>query len=134
MKSKTFAIRLKFKFKHAIVAKINTGNPIGFSVYAMVNAMTTNQIQLRLRVYGSPQLSLQTLLQDLAESCRVVVRAIAQGEPPATFSVSTSVQSAALDVELSGPINAVQCWLSQLQRHPITIQGKGHASGDGWHY
>ncbi|MBE9160445.1 hypothetical protein IQ265_27015 [Nodosilinea sp. LEGE 06152] len=96
--------------------------------------MTTPQTQLRLRIYGSPQLSVKSLLEDLAESCRVVVRAIAQNGQPTTFSVSSLAQPTALEIELSGPLNAVQCWLKQLQKYPITIQGKGHASGDSWHY
>jgi hypothetical protein len=96
--------------------------------------MTTPQTQLRLRIYGSPQISVKALLEDLAESCRVVVRAIAQNGQPTTFSVSSLAQSTALEIELSGPLNAVQCWLQQLQKHPITIQGKGHADGDSWHY
>jgi hypothetical protein len=96
--------------------------------------MTTPQTQLRLRIYGSPQLSVKSLLEDLAESCRVVVRAIAQNGQPTTLSVSSLGQSTALEIELSGPLNAVQCWLKQLQKYPITIQGKGHADGDSWHY
>ncbi|WP_035984452.1 hypothetical protein [Leptolyngbya sp. KIOST-1] len=96
--------------------------------------MTTPQTQLRLRIYGSPQVSVKSLLEDLAESCRVVVRAIAQNGQPTTFSVSSLAQSTALEIELSGPLNAVQCWLQQLQKYPITIQGKGHANGDSWHY
>ncbi|HZG38865.1 MAG TPA: hypothetical protein VEZ50_09315, partial [Nodosilinea sp.] len=89
--------------------------------------MTTPQTQIRLRIYGSPQLSVKSLLEDLAESCRVVVRAIAQNGQPTTFSVSSLAQSTTLEIELSGPLNAVQCWLKQLQKYPITIQGKGHA-------
>jgi len=96
--------------------------------------MTPPQIQLRLRIYGSPQISVKALLEDLAESCRVVVRAIAQSGQPTTFSVSSLTQSTTLEIELSGPLNAVQCWLKQLQKYPITIQGKGHADGDSWHY
>lgn len=95
--------------------------------------MTTPQTQLRLRIYGSPQLSVKSLLEDLAESCRVVVRAIAQNGQVTTFSVNSLTQSTALEVELSGPLSAVQCWLSQLQKYPLTIQGKGHADGDDWH-
>ncbi|MFQ4136933.1 hypothetical protein PGN35_011495 [Nodosilinea sp. PGN35] len=95
--------------------------------------MTTPQTQLRLRIYGSPQVSVKSLLEDLAESCRVVVRAIAQNGQPTTFSVSSLAQSTTLEIELSGPLNAVQCWLQQLQKYPITIQGKGHANGDSWH-
>ncbi len=96
--------------------------------------MTTPQTQLRLRIYGSSQISVNALLEDLAESCRVVVRAIAQNGQPTTFSVSSLAQSTALEIELSGPLNAVQCWLKQLQKYPITIQGKGHVDGDSWHY
>ncbi|PSR12947.1 hypothetical protein C8255_25920 [filamentous cyanobacterium CCP3] len=96
--------------------------------------MTTPQTQLRLRIYGSPQVSVKSLLEDLAESCRVVVQAIAQNGQFTTFSVNSLAQSTALEIELSGPINAVQCWLKQLQKYPITIQGKGHADGDSWHY
>ncbi|MBD2108296.1 hypothetical protein [Nodosilinea sp. FACHB-13] len=96
--------------------------------------MTTPQTQLRLRIYGSPQISVKTLLEELAESCRVVVRAIALTGQPTTLSISSSAQSTALEVELSGPLNAVQCWLSQLQKYPLVIQGKGNPDGDGWHY
>jgi hypothetical protein len=96
--------------------------------------MTTPQTQLRLRIYGSPQVSVNALLEDLAESCRVVVRAIAQNGQPTTFSVASLAQSTALEIELSGPLNAVQCWLKQLQKYPIIIQGKGHTDGDSWHY
>ncbi|MBW4459032.1 MAG: hypothetical protein KME47_02145 [Nodosilinea sp. WJT8-NPBG4] len=96
--------------------------------------MTTSQTQLRLRIYASPQLSVKTLLEDLATSCRVVVRAIALNGQPTTLSISSSAQSTALEVELSGPLNAVQCWLSQLQKYPLVIQGKGNPDGDGWHY
>lgn len=105
--------------------------------------MTTPQTQLRLRIYGSPQLSVKSLLEDLAESCRVVVRAMVEDQPfggnapmgqPAAFSVRSLAQSTALEIELSGPLSAVQCWLKQLQKYPITIQGKGHSDGDSWHY
>lgn len=105
--------------------------------------MTTPQTQLRLRIYGSPQISVKALLEDLAESCRVVVRAMVEDRPfranaqngqPTTFSISSLAQFTALEIELSGPLNAVQCWLKQLQKYPITIQGKGHADGDSWHY
>jgi hypothetical protein len=96
--------------------------------------MTTSHTQLRLRIYGSPQISVKALLEDLAESCRVVVRAIAQNGQSTTFSISSLAQSTTLEIELSGPLNAVQCWLKQLQKYPVTIQGKGHADGDSWHY
>lgn len=99
-----------------------------------VRAMTIPQTQLRLRIYGSPQVSIKSLLEDLAESCRVVVRAIAQNGESTSFSVSSLAQSTALEIELSGPLNAVQCWLKQLQKYPIIIQGKGQADGDSWHY
>lgn len=96
--------------------------------------MTPPPIHLRLRLYGSPQLSLPSLVEELAESCRVVVEAIAQGDSAASFAVHQITRTDPLDIELSGPLNAVQCWLRQLERHPITIQGKGHCHGDGWHY
>lgn len=96
--------------------------------------MTTPQTQLRLRLYGSPQISVKSLVEELAESCRVVVRAIAQSGQSTAFSIHSSAQSTALEIELSGPLSAVQCWLKQLQKYPITVQGKGHANGDSWHY
>ncbi|PSN10026.1 hypothetical protein C7293_29590 [filamentous cyanobacterium CCT1] len=73
--------------------------------------MTTSQTQLRLRIYGSPQVSVKSLLEDLAESCRVVIRAMAQSGQPNTLSVSSLAQSTALEIEPSGPLNVVQCWL-----------------------
>ena len=96
--------------------------------------MTTSQTQLRLRIYSSSQVSVTELIEDLAESCRVVVRAIARNGQLTTFSVSSLSQSPVVEVELSGPLHAVQCWLKQLQKYPITIQGKGHVNGDSWYY
>lgn len=104
--------------------------------------MATHQIQLRLRVFGSPQISVRSLLAELAESCRVVVRAVglkAQADQSSStgspaFAVPPLSPTNALDVELQGPISAIQCLLSQLQNHPVTIQGKGNPDSDGWHY
>ncbi len=87
--------------------------------------MTPSQTQLQLRIYADPSLAVQALLLDLANRCRVVVRSrICQRLP----------QPTALEVELQGPISALQCLLQQLQRYPVRIQGKGHAGGDSWHY
>jgi hypothetical protein len=52
----------------------------------------------------------------------------------AGFALRQLTWTDSLDVELSGPVNAVQCWLRQLEGHSIIIQGKGHCHGDGWHY
>ena len=97
--------------------------------------MTSPPIYLRLRLYGSSQLSLPSLVEELADSCRVVIQSISsRQERAASFTVRQLTRTDPLDVELSGPVNAVQCWLRQLEGHSIIIQGKGHCHGDGWHY
>jgi|688.fasta_scaffold94628_2 hypothetical protein len=96
--------------------------------------MTSPPIHLRLRLYGSSQLSLPSLVAELADSCRVAVQSVSQANRVAGFALRQLTWTDSLDVELSGPVNAVQCWLRQLEGHSIIIQGKGHCHGDGWHY
>ena len=95
------------------------------------SAMTSPPIHLRLRLYSSSHLSLPSLVEELADSCRVVIQSISRQEGAASFAVRQLTRTDPLDVELSGPIHAVQCWLQQLERHAITIRGKGHCHGDG---
>lgn len=97
------------------------------------SAMTSPPIHLRLRLYSSSHLSLPSLVEELADSCRVAIQSISRQEGAASFAVRQLTRTDPLDVELSGPIQAVQCWLQQLEGHAITIQGKGHCHGDGWY-
>jgi hypothetical protein len=96
--------------------------------------MTTHQTQLRLRVYSSPHMPVRSLLEELAKNCRVVMKAIALNGSPTVISVGSSTQSTALEIELSGPLDAIQCWLGKLGDYPFTIQGKANPDGDGWYY
>ena len=92
--------------------------------------MTMHHTQLRIRISGDSQRSLRLLLEELAESCRVMVKAIAPIHKRPDRSLDTV---STLDIELSGPLEAVQCWLKQLGNYPLTIRGRGYPDGDGWY-
>lgn len=91
--------------------------------------MTTPETRLRLRVWFPPDLAIRGILAELQASCQVLI----QGTQPLQTAAAV-LDAAVWDLELSGPLNAINCLLTQLQKHPITIKGKANPDGDSWHY